>query len=271
MTTHHQRSFDLAAIDCDGTLLDSSKSISAGAREAIERTKAAGIQIALITGRNVDAIRFITDALDLNGLVIGCGGAFIYDLSAEKTIESHILPIDKARDLVRVCREMEAILYLEYIHSAIYERTSEAMERMNRLRKYNRLRVPDLLQRIEEAPAKAMIIHQDPKRLDETIDKVKDFKLFDNIVSTGPNSADILPEGVNKGSGLISLSAIMKIPLERIAVIGDWLNDLDMFKVSGFSIAMGNAPAELKSQADLTAPTNDEGGVAWALEQISAR
>jgi hydroxymethylpyrimidine pyrophosphatase-like HAD family hydrolase len=51
-------------------------------------------------------------------------------------------------------------------------------------------------------------------------------------------------------------------------VIGDWLNDLDMFKASHFSIAMGNAPEELKAEADLIAPTNDEGGVAWALREI---
>ena len=59
--------------------------------------------------------------------------------------------------------------------------------------------------------------------------------------------------------------------MERIAVIGDWLNDLDMFNVSHFSIAMGNAPDELKAQADLIAPTNDEGGVAWALKEIIKR
>ena len=67
---------------------------------------------------------------------------------------------------------------------------------------------------------------------------------------------------------LRSLAAIQDIPLDRVAVIGDWLNDLDMFKVGGFKVAMGNAPDELKAQADLIAPTNDEGGLAWALQEI---
>jgi hydroxymethylpyrimidine pyrophosphatase-like HAD family hydrolase len=41
-----------------------------------------------------------------------------------------------------------------------------------------------------------------------------------------------------------------------------------MFNVGGYKIAMGNSPAEFKTQADLIAPTNDEGGLAWALRKI---
>ena len=90
------------------------------------------------------------------------------------------------------------------------------------------------------------------------IDEIQRRELFRNFVFADFFSADILPEGVNKGVSLRSLAAIQGIPLDRVAVIGDWLNDLDMFKVGGFKIAMGNAPDELKAQADLIAPTNDE-------------
>ena len=91
---------------------------------------------ALITGRNVDAVRFILDAIELSGPMVGCGGAFIYDPSSAKTLEIHTLPMDKTIELVHLCREFEAVLYLEYLHYAIYEKTNNLMEQLNSLHEY---------------------------------------------------------------------------------------------------------------------------------------
>ena len=60
MIKYQNRSFDLIAIDCDGTLLNTDKTISDGAREAIDAVKAAGMEVALITGRNLGGVKFIT-------------------------------------------------------------------------------------------------------------------------------------------------------------------------------------------------------------------
>ncbi len=261
-----KQAIELVAIDCDGTLLDSHKEISTGAAEAIAETNAAGIQTALITGRNVDAVRFILNVIELSGPMVGCGGAFIYDQHTRKTLEMHTLPMDKTIELVKICREFEAVLYLEYLYYAIYEKTNELMEHLNSLHHYNRRKVPDLLSKLASEPVKAMVIGEE--NVSSVIGEVQKRDLFRNVVFADSFSADILPEGVNKGVSLRSLATMQSIPLERVAVIGDWLNDLDMFKVGGYRIAMGNAPAELKAQADLIAPGNDKGGVAWALQEI---
>lgn len=261
-----KQAIELVAIDCDGTLLDSRKEVSAGAAEAIAEANAAGIQTALITGRNVDAVRFILDAIELSAPMVGCGGAFIYDPLSRKTLEMHTLPMDKTTELVHICRDYQAVLYLEYLHYAIYEKTNELMEHLNSLHNYNRRRVPSLLAELSSEPVKAMVIGEE--NISGAIDEIQRRGLFGNFVFADAFSADILPEGVNKGVSLRSLADIQGVSLERVAVIGDWLNDLDMFKVGGTKIAMGNAPAELKAQADLIAPTNDEGGAAWALREI---
>lgn len=266
MMKNPQTAIELVAIDCDGTLLDSHKEISTGAAEAIAETNAAGIQSALITGRNVDAVRFIIDAIELSGPMVGCGGAFIYDQHSRKTLEMHTLPLDKTIELVKICRDYQSVLYLEYLQYAIYEKTNKLMEHLNSLHQYNRRRVPDLLAELQTEPVKAMVIGEE--NVSGVVDEIQRRRLFGNFVFADAFSADILPEGVNKGVSLRSLADIQGVPLERVAVIGDWLNDLDMFNVGGYKIAMGNAPAELKAQADLIAPTNDEGGLAWALRKI---
>jgi Cof subfamily protein (haloacid dehalogenase superfamily) len=270
MSPNKNRAFDLIAVDCDGTLLTSSKEISHGAKEAIDKAKAAGIEIVLITGRNLDAIEFIRESLDLNDLIVGCDGTFIYDPLKDEVVEKHTLPMAKTKELIRICRRLDVFLFLEYINFALFEKISAEMERSNFLHDYNREKVTDLLQKLEEEPVKAMVISKEDF-LKTAVDEISRQHLFNNMVFTSPSSADYLPDGINKGTGLKSVSRIKDIPLERIAVIGDWLNDVSMFQVSGFSIAMGNAPAELKAHADLIAPTNDEGGVVWALEQLIER
>jgi len=270
MKNIQNRSFDLVAIDCDGTLLNTDKTISEGAREAIEQAKAAGIEVALITGRNLGAVTFIVNELGLDGLIVGCGGAFIYDIKTSLMIECHPLPKDDTAELIRLCRERDILLVLENMDYSEYEKFVEEKESQDRAAKFNNRKVDDLMQVLDEGPIKAVIVG-DPEAIHAALAEVERVKLPFNIAISGPTSADILAGGVNKGSGLKSLARIRNIPMERIAVIGDWLNDLDMFNASHFSIAMGNAPEELKAKADLVAPTNDEGGVAWALEQIMER
>jgi Cof subfamily protein (haloacid dehalogenase superfamily) len=266
MPMDKNRRFNMVAIDCDGTLLDSNKAISTGAKEAIEKANAAGIQTTLITGRNVDAVKFIIESLELSGPIIGSGGAFIYHPQTQKVLETHTLQLAKTIELVHLCREFNAVLYLDYIHFSIFEKDNERMDRLNRLHEYHRSKVTDLVPELDSEPVKAMIIEEED--INAVVSEIRKRDLFHNIVFADDFSADILPEGVNKGTGLKSLSAIENIPLNRIAVIGDWLNDLDMFKLAGYSVAMGNSPDPLKAEADLIAPSNDEGGVAWAIEQI---
>ena len=58
------------------------------------------------------------------------------------------------------------------------------------------------------------------------------------------------------------------IPVDHTAAIGDQQNDISMLETAALSIAMGNAPDSVKSVAQHIAPTNDEGGLAWALENL---
>ncbi len=267
MKNNQNRSFDLVAIDCDGTLLNTDKTISDGAREAIDLAKAAGIEIALITGRNLGGVKFIVNELGLDGLIVGCGGAFICDIQSSRIIESHPLPKNETIELIRLCRERDIMLVLENLDYSDYEKNVEEKAKKDRAANFNSRKVDDLTQVLVEDPIKAVILGE-PAVVQAAIEETYRLKLSFQIAMSSPTSADILAEGVNKGSGLKSLAEIRHLPMERIAVIGDWLNDLDMFNASHFSIAMGNAPEELKAQANLIAPTNDEGGVAWALQEI---
>jgi hydroxymethylpyrimidine pyrophosphatase-like HAD family hydrolase len=64
------------------------------------------------------------------------------------------------------------------------------------------------------------------------------------------------------------LAQHLNIPQNRIAAIGDQFNDVSMFETASLSIAMGNAPDAVKSAAQIIAPNNNDGGLAWGLENV---
>ena len=268
-----QTAFDLIAIDCDGTILDSGKNVAAGAHEAVAEACATGVEVTLISGRNYGSMEFIVDEIGITAPIIGGGGAFIYDVQSKKTIEKHPLPLPETRELVRLCREEEVILVLEYVHDAMQERSFPYGKRPHPKHGYQRHIIPDLLEELDklgEPPVKAMVLGES-LTLKAVFERIHRLGLFDSMSFSSSRSIDIVPSGVNKGSSLTALAQYLKIPLQRVAVIGDWLNDLDMFRISGFSIAMGNAPDEVKAAADLVAPENDHSGAAWAIREILKR
>jgi hypothetical protein len=74
--------------------------------------------------------------------------------------------------------------------------------------------------------------------------------------------------GVDKGTGLKVVCDHLGIALDEAMAVGDAHPDVDMFKVAGVGVAMGNAADEVKAQADAVAPANDAGGVAWAIRHF---
>lgn len=80
---------------------------------------------------------------------------------------------------------------------------------------------------------------------------------------------ECIPEGVDKGLGLTKLCEYLGISLTEVMVIGDSDNDLEMIEIAGTKIAMGNAYDCVKKIADHIVSTNDEDGVAEAIEKFA--
>jgi Cof subfamily protein (haloacid dehalogenase superfamily) len=259
--------FDLIAIDCDGTLLDSKGSLSTGAPEAILKAQKLGIKIALITGRSQSTLAFVLKNLNLIGPFIGSGGAYIGDLSTGEIIQQRTLPRTEVETLIRLCREFDLILFLDHSSFMICEKENENIKQQKKEHGYSWKIVPDLLQELTELPEKGLVIGE-PQNLTELFNYYKNNDLEVSFTFSSPTSMDILPKGVSKGNALKKLAEHLQIKPKRIAVIGDYMNDLEMFKVAGTSVAMGNAPQEVKQAADMIAPSNDKSGVAWALNQL---
>jgi hydroxymethylpyrimidine pyrophosphatase-like HAD family hydrolase len=83
-----------------------------------------------------------------------------------------------------------------------------------------------------------------------------------------PNYLEIIPVGVNKANALATVAQSLEVELSQSAAIGDGLNDLEMLREVGLGIAMGNASETVKSVAKWVTGTNEEEGVALAVQKL---
>lgn len=101
----------------------------------------------------------------------------------------------------------------------------------------------------------------------EEMAKERDLELVGSL----KYNIEINAAGVNKGTGLVNLGRKLGIRREEIMACGDGDNDTVMLREVGFGVAMGNAEEQVKEAADYITLTNEEEGVAEAIERFVLR
>ncbi len=88
------------------------------------------------------------------------------------------------------------------------------------------------------------------------------------MVTDGGTLGQISHKEVSKINGVKFLADMLGFGLEEVIAFGDDYNDMDMIRECGLGVAMANAPQDVRDQADIVAPSNDEDGVAMVLERL---
>ena len=130
--------------------------------------------------------------------------------------------------------------------------------------------VPNLAEGLDYAPCK-ILMSTDPggiKAVQAQIAALLPDRL--SVVQTAPFYLEIIPAAVNKGEGLRRACAAIGIDPGEAVAFGDSENDIPMLRAAGMGIAMGNADGDVRSAADRVTLSNNENGIAAALEQLMA-
>ena len=264
----------LFAIDVDGTLLDSSHRLKTVVRDAVCRLSASGVQVVLATARGPQAVRDIVRQFDFSPWLIGFSGAWVGELDERSLQPKNVrsderIPATEARSVLStaISHNVEPNVFTP--HSwRVRTMTPEILEECA-IVNLKPIQTSELMT-MEEPPSKIMLI----SRLDQ-IGALKEIQESVRGVATGtfskPNYLEILPAGVNKAKALTKVAAVFGLELSEIAAIGDGPNDLEMLNEVGFAIAMGNASERVKVVADLVVGSNDNAGVAEAVDTILSR
>ncbi|WP_322903043.1 HAD family hydrolase [Paenibacillus campi] len=276
----------LIAIDLDGTLLSGHTYINETNKAAIRAAQAAGIVVAIATGREHNNVRSFLETAELVTPVISSNGSVIHD---EQKQPMFSLPLARHQAL-EVLDWLEKNDYYYQVHTSrgIYTISTGhqllAVE-IDRLLSTN----PDpsylqMLEAMQSMSAKLKMIrvhtyHEIPDHTDFYNILALSFeqdklevgrKHFDGreditMVVSGHMNFEIEHKHASKGTALQHLAAHYNIPLEQTMAIGDNFNDISMIQLAGLGVAMGNAELEVKAIADEITLTNEQDGVAHAI------
>jgi Cof subfamily protein (haloacid dehalogenase superfamily) len=274
--------YRLLALDIDGTILRTDKTVAPRTLEAVARARARGVRVVLVTGRRHPAARRIAEGLGGDLDLVLHNGALIVENGAVL----RCLPLDRALalEVVGIGRACGADPVLHCGHGGEGRLMVEGVEPSNTLLVYYLDKShPDVssVARLDDALAEDPIqvmfggaiddMSALRARLEEEIGgRVR----IDRTVypASGVQIIDVLRAGVGKAEALGFLQRRWAVGAEETIAIGDNWNDHEMLRAAGLGLVMGNADPEMLRLGLGVLPTNDEDGVAVAIErEILAR
>jgi len=271
----------LIAIDIDGTLLDEHSQLPATNRSAVAEAAARGIEVALVTGRRYDFALPIAKQFPCPLTMIVNNGALVKS-SAGETHLVKLLPRSVAarvivtagafRDLASVCfnrpRENQVIYeridWNDPLRGGYFQRNREFLAEMSPLENCLtedpiQVMFTGYLNEVREVETfLSELAFADEYAMAMTVYDRRDFGLV-----------DVIAPGCSKGATLAEWVSRRGWSRDDVMAIGDNLNDLEMLQFAGLPVVMGNSVPELKSLGWPETLTNDQGGVAAAIEMYA--
>ena len=264
--------YKLIVLDLDGTLTNSKKEITPRNREVLIRAQEQGIRLVLASGRPTYGIVPLANELRLNefdGFILSYNGGEIINWETEELIYDNVLPNDIIPILYE-CARARHLSILTYDGAEIITENSQDpyVQKEAFLNKMAVRETNDFLTDITLPVAKCLIVG-DPKELIQAESELC-IRLQGriNVFRSEPYFLELVPQGIDKALSLDILLKEIGVAREEIIAIGDGFNDLSMIKYAGMGIAMGNAQAPVRKAADFITLTNEEDGVAFAIEKF---
>jgi Cof subfamily protein (haloacid dehalogenase superfamily) len=273
----------LIALDIDGTLLDSRWKLPEANRKAIAEATGRGIEVALVTGRRYEFAMPIAEQVGSPLTMIVSNGALIRDHDG-RTHLRHLLARQTAAQVLEITnawRDGAAVVFdrpranqvmLEVletddpIRTAYYARNKEFIGQAVPLES---CLTEDPIQVMLSGSVKAM---RDAEAVLRAAQSQGNFAVASTIYESRDFAMiDVIHSRVSKGAALAEWAELRGYAREEVMAIGDNHNDLEMLEFAGVAVVMGNCVPELRKYGWHQTCSNDEGGVAMAIEQFALR
>ncbi len=261
----------LLALDLDDTLLDSGLRISDPCIRNIQAARRQGVIVTLATGRMYSSALPYALELKVDVPLITYQGALVKNSQTQRVLYYKPLLPDLAVEVME-CFKHAGVHYHSYFNDRLcLESWSEEGADYARLAGVKPLLVDsliDLCQSGQEA-IKIMAVTRDQELLLGLEEKLKHkYGGLLNITRSKPHFLEVMNPLANKARALRVLAEYYGIQPQEVMAVGDSYNDLAMIKWAGIGVAMGNAPEEVKAAADYVTLSNEEHGVAEALQRL---
>ncbi|MDO4518429.1 MAG: Cof-type HAD-IIB family hydrolase [Bacillota bacterium] len=267
----------MVALDLDGTTFNSEGKLSDRTKETLEKAAAQGVHIVVSTGRAYTALpEQIKNVKGIEYAITSNGAHINYIQTGEQIYSQYVCP-DVVQDVIRLKNKYDAnleifidgVAYMDanhynYIkeHGCEHRNTEYVLWSRNPLPNLDDYLVnhPDMLENIN-------LVFSSVEKLEKARPEV--YALTNaTIASSFKTNLEIGGPTTSKKSALAELLLRLNLGPENLMCCGDAPNDIQMIEFAGIGVAMGNAWGGTKDHADYVTATNDEDGVAQAIEKF---
>lgn len=280
--------YKLAAIDLDGTMLNSYGIVTENIKKVLQEKIKQGMEIVIASGRTISAIKPIVEEIGGINYIIAGNGSLLYDVNKNEILYNKFISKQKILEIIKVCEE-NSIFYTVYTENDIltkslkynvlyYYKSNQKKEEEKQTKITVIENIKEYIEKTEKNFLKIMICDENKLVFNSIINKLRQIKNID-VLDVGHMSRKIIREGteefpiqyyytevtqenVDKWEAIQFLIKKLNIKSEEVIAIGDNMNDKKMIQNAGLGVAMyGSTPEITKIAKYITCNTNDNDGV----------
>lgn len=258
----------LVVSDVDGTMVTTDKVLTPGVIAAAHRLRDAGVKLALVSSRPPRGMAHVQSALGLTGPLGGFNGGTVLGPDGA-VIEERLVPEAAARMAIELFGRRGVGTWLFADGQWI-------------IRDPDGDYVPKERRTVAFEPTVAEDFSPFVARCGKVVGASRDFDLLaacetelQGLLGDTANAhrsqkyyLDVTNPSADKGTALRAVAKYYGVSVAETAAIGDMTNDVPMFRVAGYSVAMGNAPPDVAAEAQGRAKTNEQDGWADAVDRL---
>ena len=264
--------YKLIVLDLDGTLTNSKKEITSRNKETLIRVQEQGVRLVLASGRPTYGIVPLANELrmdEFGGMILSYNGGEIINWETQEMVYENVLP-DETVPILYECVRAHHLTILTYDGAEIVTENSQDpyVQKEAFLNKMAVRETNDFLTDITLPVAKCLIVGDPDKLIPLESELCIRLQGIINVFRSEPYFLELVPQGIDKALSLSVLLDEIDVKREEVIAIGDGYNDLSMIKFAGLGIAMANAQEPVKKAADYITLSNEEDGVAEAIDKF---
>ena len=265
--------YKLLVLDVDGTLLNDEREISKRTLAALLKVQQMGVRIVLASGRPTYGLMPLAKTLELGnygGFVLSYNGCQIIkaqngEILFERRINPEMLPY-----LEKKARKNGFAIFTYHDDTLITDSPdNEYIKNEALLNNLKIIREDEFSTAIDFAPCKCMLVSDKEKAL-IGLEQHWEKRLAGTLDAflSEPYFLEVVPCGVNKANTLGALLEHLGVTREEVIAVGDGVCDVTMLQLAGMGVAMGHSQDSVKVCADYVTASNEEDGVALAVEKL---
>lgn len=265
--------YKLLVLDVDGTLLNDEREISKRTLAALLKVQQMGVRIVLASGRPTYGLMPLAKTLELGnygGVVLSYNGCQIIkaqngEILFERRINPEMLPY-----LEKKARKNGFAIFTYHDDTLITDSPdNEYIKNEALLNNLKIIREDEFSTAIDFAPCKCMLVSDKEEALIE-LEQHWEKRLAGTLDAfrSEPYFLEVVPCGVNKANTLGALLEHLGVTREEVIAVGDGVCDVTMLQLAGMGVAMGHSQDSVKVCADYVTASNEEDGVALAVEKL---